>query len=225
MVRVERKCEKKLELRQAHLALPEDDMPFLWNVAVTCGAADKYPVQTFGLHLRSSARRTRHPNPVKSSPRFTTCMFYGGIAPMPLFLANFGARHGGRSSSPFCSIDGWKCKNRSQSDGPPSRSKWSWIHKLLPRDQFRPIVVCFLSVLTRDCAGWSDWLVATYVLGNLVRMCVTLFTCVSVHVSVPCIVCFQVPSFSLSNHVGHVQNASLRTRKDAKGHANDVEVR
>ena len=68
-------------------------------------------------------------------------------------------------------------------------------------------------------------MVAAYVLGNLVRMCVTLITCVSVHVSVPCIVCFQVPSFSLSKHVGQVQNVSLTTRKDANGHANDVEVR
>ena len=153
-------------------------------------------------------------------------MFYGGIAPMPLATRLQSLCFWRlRSPNPFCSIDGWKCKNRPQSDGPPSRSKWSWIHKLPPRDQFRPSVVCFLSVLTRDRADWSDWLVAAYVLGNLVRMCVTLFACVSVHLSVPCIVCFQVLSFSLSNHVGQVQNVSLRTRKDPNGHANDFEVR
>ena len=83
LVRVERKCMKKLELRQAHLTLSEYDMPFLWNLPVTCGAADWYPVRAFGLHVRPCARRTRHLNPGNSSPGDTTWLFHGGIVPMP----------------------------------------------------------------------------------------------------------------------------------------------
>ena len=130
VVRVERKCDEETWAPPGSPGTPpEDDMPFLWNVAVTCGAADKYPVQTFGLHLRTSARRTRHLDPGNSSPRDTTCLFHGGITSIPvvdapavhMFLATCWARRSFyrlRSSSPFCSIEGWKCKKRPQSDGP-----------------------------------------------------------------------------------------------------------